>query len=227
MDQRLLDLAKQMTHQHLRYLRDRRNKKKLFKRVNDQGKVYGRSFQEKSRVYQHCIQHEIYFIEWVDKKGDDKKYMNALHKIFFPCDDRCKEKSCPYCVFQVEPTVDVSTNLQLLFHPLSTLKHPHWKRLKLENNFAPTKKILMMLSQSKEFMAQLYSTTPTKKRESLHKKEDEHVSVFSIEKKVGYQPYYYWNPSLSLTSNRWIMNPMYGTMTRSFMTIIQKLFIRK
>ena len=152
MDQKLFDLAKKIMIEHLRCLRDRRNNEKLFKRVNDQGKVYGRSFKFKSQVYKSCIQQNISFIEIIEKKGDDKKYMYALNKIFFSC-VQCKEKSCPYCYFHIQPQLTTRANLKLLFHQLNH----QWKLFKFENNFAPTKKILMMLSQSKEFVSLLHS----------------------------------------------------------------------
>jgi len=153
LDKKLYDIAKNITNQHLKFLRVQREQQKLFKRVNANGKIYGRSFKFNSNVYKNCIKENITITEIIEKKGDDKKYLYALNKIFFNC-FKCKEKSCPYCFFNIKSNINISLNLKLLFSKLNN----NWKIFKLENNFAPTKKLLILLSQSKKFLSKLYST---------------------------------------------------------------------
>ena len=114
-------------------------------------RTYGRPFSKKGRVYQslRAVGHRIQRLSPQQKKGDARKYWQALRAILHPCrEDSGRRQYCPYCCLrdmgEEIPETSNEEALRFLFD------HEH-RFAPSTKNFAPTHAVLSLLRKDPLF----------------------------------------------------------------------------
>ena len=88
---------------------------------------------------------DIKIKEVYEKTGDDNKYYCALKYLFNINCNSCMHKGCPYCVLKIVQSNFIN-DLKLI------INKKYWDKFKNENNFGPTKKLILILQNDSCFM---------------------------------------------------------------------------
>uniref|UniRef100_A0A6C0K5V6 Uncharacterized protein n=1 Tax=viral metagenome TaxID=1070528 RepID=A0A6C0K5V6_9ZZZZ len=163
--ERIQERAHYIVKRHLETLEDRRQENKLYKRMSGK-RTYGRPFSKHGRVYRslRAVGHRIQQLSPQQKKGDARKYWQALRAILHPCrEDSGRRQYCPYCCLRDRgeeiPETSKKEALYFLFD------HEH--RLAPSNkNFAPTHAVLGLLRKDPLFRNVLLKSRPPLPRQS-------------------------------------------------------------
>jgi hypothetical protein len=151
--------AQYIVKRHLETLDNRRQENKLYKRMSGK-RMYGRPFSKHGHVYQslRAVGHRIQRLSPQQKKGDARKYWQALRAILHPCrKDSDRRQYCPYCCLRdMGKEISETSNEEAL---RSLFDHEH-RFAPSTKNFAPTHAVLGLLRKDPLFRNVLLPRRP-------------------------------------------------------------------
>lgn len=143
---RLHRIGQALVDAHIHRLDEKRREDVLFKRVDIDGRTFGRPFRQGSAVHARCqrLRHPIRLLEADEKRGNNAVYSKALRSLTSPCADGCGRRYCAYCRLTGTGHQLPETPIPRLAYVLS-LPLSQWGTFREENNFAPTKMVIRLL----------------------------------------------------------------------------------
>ena len=187
----LHDIAIDIINHHCKLLKLDREKKRKFKYIDNNNKLYGQPFgydlakkrssdqikelkeleeleelEDTTKKYNTTDNRKIIELKSEQKTGDDNKYYTAIKYIFNLSCNNCQHTACPYCILNIN-----IHDKNLKFQSIFEMSEQKWNKFANENNFAPTKKVIKLISNDivqyiykynqKQFVLQiLNSNTP-------------------------------------------------------------------
>lgn len=150
----LHNIAKEIADRHVHCLNMMRQSAQLYKRLDNKHRPIGRPFKENGQTFIKNQQAGIRMIRLqpIDKKGDPRKYNDALNSIITPCAGGCNKRHCIYCALQKRGIEVPSHPTHKILFAIHQARNEQWGMLRQENNLAPTKKLLKLLGENRQFM---------------------------------------------------------------------------
>lgn len=158
---RLEQKANQIIDHHADELLRERLAERRYKRLDENGRLFGRSIKHGTGTYDFYVKNRVPFRLLTPEEKIypcHSIYRAATSKIMHPCRTRCRKQSCPYCRFDFDDVGDMKNKKHhdllrlslLLSQPPTT-----WEKFSREKNFAPTKKTIGLLQSNRDFMSLL------------------------------------------------------------------------
>ena len=161
----IISIANREIQKHTEALTKQRRAKILFKEVGPKGKLIGRPFQFMGPKFKRLRKNktEIKKLANTEKKGDERKYKDALASFLSPCHSNCGKKYCVYDFFRrTIPNKIIPRHSALAIRFAITMCESPWKVFASENNLGPTKQVIKLLQKNFKFIQALEQLTTKK-----------------------------------------------------------------